>query len=166
MTFGVVATSLVRLEGIRLAQLVEEFLELLASGDTSDEALKRLIPNPYPDDVEAAQDFAEGTRGDLLDRRSKDALAVHRALAEFRTSVDEISEDDALRVQELVIRIEDVDAWLRTLNAIRLVIASRLGIDNDDEHDPEDPHYGVYDWLGYRLELLIQAAEDADRPTP
>jgi hypothetical protein len=162
VTSAGISTSLVRLEGIRLAQLVGEFRDLLASADARDEALNRLTPNPYPDDANAAREFADGTRTDLLDRRGADALTVHKALAEFRIDGDEISEEEALRVQDLVVAPQDVDAWLRTLNAIRLVIASRLEIDGEDDHDPDDPRYGVYDWLGYRLELLIQAAEDAE----
>ena len=56
---------------------------------------------------------------------------------------------------------EAIDAWLRTLTALRLVIANRLGIESDDDtHDPEDPRYGVYDWLGYRLDGLVRAADE------
>ncbi len=38
-------------------------------------------------------------------------------------------------------------------------IAERLGIESDDDHDPDDARFGVYDWLGYRLELVIEAAD-------
>ena len=51
-------------------------------------------------------------------------------------------------------------AWLRTLAAIRLVLASRLGIEVAEDHDPDDPRFGIYDWLGYRLDGLVAAVDD------
>ena len=60
---------------------------------------------------------------------------------------------------ELMLSAPEAAAWLRTLAALRLVLASRLGIRTEDDHDPEDPRFGVYDWLGYRLELLVRARE-------
>ena len=64
-----------------------------------------------------------------------------------------------------MIATADVDAWLRTLTAIRLVVATRLGITSDDEQSGDDGRHDVYDWLGYRLELLIEAAdEECDLP--
>ncbi len=54
---------------------------------------------------------------------------------------------------------EDLQAWLRTLAAIRLVLATRLGIKTEDDHDEDDPRFGIYDWLGYRLDGLVRAAE-------
>ena len=55
----------------------------------------------------------------------------------------------------------DVSALLRTLSAIRLVLATRLGIQADDDHDASEPRFGIYDWRGYRLDSLISAI-DAD----
>ena len=52
-----------------------------------------------------------------------------------------------------------IGAWLRTLAAIRLVLATRLGITEEDRHSPEDPRFGIYDWLGYRLDGLVSAVE-------
>jgi Tfp pilus assembly protein PilN len=42
-----------------------------------------------------------------------------------------------------------VTAWLRTLTAVRLVMATRLGITTEAEQD-DDPRFGVYNWLGFR----------------
>ena len=28
------------------------------------------------------------------------------------------------------------------------------------DYDPDDPRYGVYEWLGYRLEGLLQVLDD------
>lgn len=156
-----ISVPLVWLEGLRLAQLVDEFQELVASGDEHDEAIARLAPTPYPEDADAAREFAEATTDTLLERRLADADIVSHALARFRAEGD-LTEEEALSDHELTLPGSELDSWLRTLNAIRLVLASRLDIADEDDHDLDDPRYGVYDWLGYRLELLIQAAEEAD----
>ena len=94
------------------------------------------------------------TRADLLRRRAHDARIVLDDLARVERVEDELAPVD------VSLEGDHIESWLRTLAAVRLVIASRLGIvQDDDDHDPEDPRYGVYDWLGYRLEGLVQAAE-------
>lgn len=160
MTSSTIVISLAHLEGVHLAQLVDDFTELVgADRDVQDPAIARLTPTPYPEDVEAADSFAASTREDLLDRRLLDAQTVRNALSGFRTD-GELTEDEALAPHDVVMRAGDVDAWMRTLTALRLVIAIRLGITSDDHHDPEDDRYGIYDWLGYRLETVIQAADE------
>lgn len=157
MSADAVEVSLVTLEGVRLGEVVDEYIALLASRDGDDSALDRLAPSPYPDDDQASREYAEITRDDLLERRLADADVVRRAVAPFETFRAGLTDDDALRAHTVTIRSHEVDAWLRTLNAIRLVLATRLGIIEDDDHDPEDPRFGIYDWIGYRLELLIDA---------
>jgi hypothetical protein len=161
MTAESVEITLVTLEGVRLGEVIDEFSTLLSSRAGDDAALERLAPNPYPDDEQASQEFAAATRDDLLDRRLADADAVRRALASFVTFRATMTDEDALHAHTLTIPRSEVDAWLRTLNAVRLVLATRLGILEDDDHDPEDPRFGIYDWIGYRLELLIDAELDA-----
>lgn len=39
------------------------------------------------------------------------------------------------------------------------MLAGRLGIADGAEHEEDDPAYGLYEWLGYRLEGLVQVAE-------
>jgi hypothetical protein len=41
---------------------------------------------------------------------------------------------------------------------VRLVMATRLGITTEEEQD-DDPRFGVYNWLGFRLEGLLQAID-------
>jgi kynurenine formamidase len=48
---------------------------------------------------------------------------------------------------------------IESLAAVRLVLASRLGIERPEDHDAEDPRFGIYDWLGYRLDGLIRAVD-------
>lgn len=149
------------LEGVHLAQLVDEFCELIeGSRDASDPAVERLTPDVYPDDAEASRSFAESTRGELLDRRLADAAVVRSALEPFDSEDDSLNDDDVLVPRDVLIPATELDSWLRTLTALRLVIASRLDIADDDGRDPDDPRLGVYDWLGFRLEGLIRSADE------
>lgn len=156
-----VVLSLAVLEGVHLARLVDDFRDLLTDRAADDPAVRRLTPSAYPDDEEAARAFSESTRDDLLDRRLADAMTVRSALIPFDVDVEPLSEEDALAPRDLVISEDDLDAWLRTLTAIRLVIADRLGITAEDQSN-EDGRGDIYDWLGYRLEVLIQAADEVD----
>lgn len=161
-------------EGMHLAHLVEEFASMLAeSAQTVDPGIERLTPDAYPEDADASAEFAHATRGDLLDRRAADAVVVRHRLEPFLASAgdenagdEEAGDEPAGRdteVRDVIIPADDLDPWLRTLAALRLVIATRLDITaDDDEHDPEDPRFGIYDWLGYRLDNLIAIADAHD----
>lgn len=145
------------IEGLHLAGLVQHLTEIIAAAeDSPDPGVARLTPNPYPEDAEAAADFTTATRDDLLDRRIADAAVVGRAL-------EMIADDDGADHIDVVIQPNELDSWLRTLTALRLVIATRLGITDDDEdRDPDDPRFGVYDWLAFRLDGLIAIADGLD----
>ncbi|UNK69341.1 DUF2017 family protein [Microbacterium sp. H1-D42] len=153
----------VMIEGQNLLHLVEEFIDLLVGGrDTADAGLERLAPNAYPEDDESAAAFRAATRVDLLDRRVSDALDVRAALAPFDRDDVEPLAAAAMVPHEVTIPAGETDAWLRTLSAMRLVVAARLGVDHADAHDPEDQRFHVYDWLGYRLDQLVQLADEQD----
>lgn len=161
MNQAVVRVQIAPVEELQLRLLVQDFRELIgADRDLADPAIARLTPSPYPDDEDAAIEFRSGTQGDLLDRRDMDAATVSATLSGIDDDLAEMSEDETFSAREVSIPAADVDAWLRTLTAIRLVIATRLDINSDEDHDPEDARFGVYDWLGYRLELLIDAADE------
>ena len=156
-----IVLSLALIEGAHLARLVDDFRALMRDRAVEDPAVRRLTPRPYPQDQAAAKAFADSTRDELLDRRLDEATIVSTALDPFDVDVDVLSEEDALALRDLVIAEQEIDAWLRTLTAIRLVIADRLGITTEDQ-TTDDARGGIYDWLGYRLEVLIQAADELD----
>ncbi|ALJ20280.1 DUF2017 family protein [Microbacterium sp. No. 7] len=154
------SVELTRVEAAHLADLVRQFTDLLDTAvPTDDAAFARLAPDAYPDDAAAAREFRRFTEIEALQRRR---AAAERMLGTLPADPDDapadvLDADDALHPFVLTLGAEDADAWLRTLSAIRLVLASRLGIETNDEHDPADPRFTVYDWLGYRLDRLVQA---------
>ncbi|WOF24547.1 DUF2017 family protein [Microbacterium betulae] len=157
MTGRLVILTLTRIEAAHLRALVQQFSSLVeATQSEPDPALDRLAPDAYPDDADAAREFRDLTRGDLLGRRWHDAATVLRDL----DTVEEARLEEALSPVDVPIEGDALDAWLRTLAAVRLVLASRLGIETAEDHDEEDPRFALYDWLGYRLDGLVQAADE------
>lgn len=167
MSDRVVLLTITHIEARHLAGLVQQFAELLEETDapgheaaTNDPAVSRLVPSAYPHDDDASEEFRRATQSDLLGRRAQDAALVLRDLT-GGVGGDErhAGATDTERPLDVALDEEGVRAWMRTLTAIRLVIASRLGIVDEDDRDEDDPRFGVYDWLGYRLEGLIHASD-------
>jgi len=162
----IVVLEMAKLEAAHLTGLVEQFLDLLEEPSIpttpSDPAVARLVPDAYPDDSEAGVEFRSVTQGDLLQRRRSDAETVLADLDDdgARLVVEELDDSAATTAMTVRLDSERAAAWLRTLTALRLVLATRLGITHEHDHDPDDPRFGVYDWLGFRLEGLLQALDD------
>lgn len=131
-----------------------------------DPALARLFPNAYEDSDEAAG-FRSVTEQGLLNRKLQDALEVTAALGLGGGPFSE----DAVEVE---IPGEALFAWARTLTAVRLAIAARIGLESEADHvrlSTEEETQGsvlVFDWLAAILESVMSAvAESADRrPDP
>lgn len=161
MTGRVVVLELSRIEAAHLARLVGQFVDLLRDSitDHKDPAIARLVPAAYEDEA-AASEFRRLTEADLLDRRRDDAERVLASLGDSATLPEDL--DDPALLDQVEVRLDPLSAraWLRTLAAIRLVLASRLGIEVPGDHDPDDPRFGIYDWLGYRLDGLVAAVDD------
>lgn len=158
MTDRIVIVQLAAAEGIHLTTLVTQFSDLLVQttqAEPRDPAVARLVPAAYPEDEEASAEFRALTQRELLDRRASDAA---RVLATLHTASEDPIDDEG---EVIAVRLDadDLQSWLRTLAAVRLVLASRLGVVAEDDHDEDDPRFGIYDWLGYRLDGLVQAAE-------
>ncbi|WP_062525279.1 DUF2017 family protein [Demequina rhizosphaerae] len=97
------------------------FLDALADSpaEPDDPALLRLLPNAAPEDREVAEEFRRLTQDDL--RASK--------LSRLRRIWDELSADGG----EWVVPAEDVMATAAALTDVRLVLASRLGLERDED---------------------------------
>jgi len=162
VTESTVVMEITRIEALHLRELVAQFVDLLSEGPGSDDpALARMTPNAYPDAPEAARDFRSVTERDLLRRRTDDAGAVLADLtvAGDVSEVTDLSMEEAVSELVIVLEPDRAASWMRTLAALRLVLASRLGVVTEDDIDDADPRFGVYEWLGYRLEGLVTAMD-------
>ncbi len=120
---------------------------------SDDPVLRRLFPTAYPHDETASADFRRFTEHDLRGKKVDDAQVVLRDLARTASGAQ-------------VLRIDPVDAaaWLRTLTAVRIAVATRLGITDAEsaeeltelpDEDPRSYMMSVYDWLGFAQETLL-----------
>ncbi|MGW7329190.1 DUF2017 domain-containing protein [Streptomyces sp. NPDC054840] len=155
------------------AEDADPLAALFAEGPSeppSDPALARLFPDAYgapdgagdkgvdPEELAArSAEFRRFTENDLRTRKREDALALVRSLdglarAGDGSAVLELSGELPLR-------------WLGALNDLRLTIAARLDITEDDEsatlfrlpdEDPRKPMVMAYLWLGGLQETLIE----------
>ncbi|MFD4376350.1 DUF2017 domain-containing protein [Streptomyces sp. NPDC058486] len=179
---GGAAVALDEVEISILRSLAVQLLELIGPGDEpgadadplaalfaegpseppSDPALRRLFPDAYGDDTEelraAAADFRRYTENDLRARKREDALAVVRAL-------DGLASVEPEESVVLKLTPDESRAWLGTLNDLRLTIATRLDITEDEESerlyrlpdsDPRKPMVMAYLWLGALQESLVE----------
>jgi hypothetical protein len=133
-----------------LRELVSQLRDqLLAS--TDDPSVRRLFPPAYANDPERDAGYQVLTRDELLESR----------LEALQTVEDILDEDE--------IDHEQLTAWMQSLTALRLVLGTRLDID-DETHDvdPSHPHapiFAVYDFLGWLLSQTVDALSD-DLPQP
>jgi uncharacterized protein DUF2017 len=121
-----------------------------------DPALRRLLPNAYNDDADAAGEF----------RRLMDA-----ELRQIKTgALAELSEAAASGAgQTVTLRLDDEQSerWLQALTDIRLVVGTRLDVTEDpadmwERMEPDDPRgalLAVYDWLGWLQESILRALD-------
>ncbi|MGZ4581080.1 MAG: DUF2017 domain-containing protein, partial [Nocardioidaceae bacterium] len=135
------------------------------SGPTTepeDPVLARLFPSAYRDDEEAAGDFRRFTEGALRDGKAAAAATVIDTLEEAGLP-PELAEDG------LMIDVEmdepTAETWMRSFTDIRLALATRLGVEDDDEEywlslpedDPRTHVHDIYDWVGFLQETLVQS---------
>lgn len=131
-----------------LRDLARQLPTVLTSGE-GDPAVERLLPDAYPGDVVAATEFRDFTRSGLVERKLTNAGRVAATLP-GESGVSELTNADA-------------QAWLRTLTDLRLVLATRLGIQrDDDEGEPDELLRAVYDWLAFLQDSLLAVLEESE----
>jgi len=137
-------------ERILVGDLVDQLREqLLAS--TDEPSVRRLFPPAYPDDAERDAGYQVLTRDELLESKLAAIEVVEKTL-----EGNEL--DDA-----------GMTAWMGTLNSLRLVLGTRLDVDEElptlDADDPLAPAYAVYEYLGWLLSQVVDALS-TDLPPP
>ena len=135
-----------------LSSVAEQLAELLGGFEdrAGDPALERLLPDGYRDNVENAEEFRRFTQTELVDEK----VAAARGIAEaLRPRTPKGTANVTLSHAEAV-------AWLRSLNDIRLALAARLGIvDENSRPSLGDNSYAIYAWLGQVQFLLLRAVD-------
>lgn len=164
-----------------------------------DPAIARLLPDAYGDeaDADSASDFRRYTEQGLVDRKVANALVVINTLA---PSIDDgISDDTAANPAAdstdsadgsptwVQLTENHAQSWLRSLTDIRLTLASRIGIETDEDvlgddvldedvfGEDSDAGTGsgtgsgpdstapflrdIYHWLGFVSESLLAAID-------
>lgn len=129
-----------------------------------DPVLRRLLPDAYRNDEEDSGEFRRFTERSLTSAKVHNAETLIGSLVDggltFGATPDEVP-------VEIELDDDEVQAWLRALTDVRLSLAVRLGIEDDDDivlvAQSEDEAIAamseIYDWLGYVQETLIAALD-------
>jgi hypothetical protein len=125
---------------------------------SDDPILKRLFPDAYRDDEEAAGEFRRLTEGEL---RATKRAGLSRIVSDL-SAQGKASRGGGVRVE----LDEDAAAeWLAALTDLRLALGTRIGVTEDmaDEREnlPVDsPRYAeiaTYDWLSWLQDMMVRA---------
>jgi len=134
-----------------IVQLTGQIGAMLAEPGADDAALRRLLPDAYRDDAEAAEEFRRFTAEGLADRKVLNGQTVAASLADASGAASAVK----VRLDE-----QQAQAWIRAISDIRLTIATRLGIERDDDRPkPDEPLGDIYDWLAFVQESLVVAMQ-------
>ena len=134
-------------EAAVLGHVAEQLREAILTG-TDDPMLRRLFPPAYVDDREKEAGYQALARDELLEARLASLDELEAALA------------------EPVMDAERAGSLLRSCNALRLVLGTRLDVSEDegpllDEDDPDAPLAALYGYLGFLLENIVDALAES-----
>lgn len=150
-------------------------LEIGGSDTTpADPALARLLPDAFAD-AEDAAGYRRVTEQGLINRKLQDALQVIADLTVTPLNAEEFSVDaggdpelgDGSPVP-VNITPDSFPAWARTVTALRLAMAARIGLEREEDYDrliDADATRGtvlVYDWLAALLEAVVALGHASD----
>jgi hypothetical protein len=118
-----------------------------------DPALARLLPDAYPEDIEATGEFRRYSESDVL--------AFKRS--NLRTMLSSLGDGD----EPIRLDADQVRAWMYAINDLRLTIGTRLELEDGYAEEmaalpPEDPRlplFYLYEWLSALQDGLIRVAK-------
>jgi hypothetical protein len=128
-----------------LRGLFEQLASLVRGEGPSDERVRRLFPTAYANDADADAEYQQLTRDDLVASR---LAAIDTVLATI-----DAAELDA----------DQLDAWMATVNGVRLVLGTMLSVDEDLDvfaaaaDDPDAEGYLLYGYLSGLLNDMVEA---------
>jgi hypothetical protein len=146
------------------ADPLEAMLNFTGPSDPPDDpVLARLLPAAYRDDADMAAEFRRYTESDLRDGKAATAGTMIDTLEEAGLPDDVTGEE----IVDLELDAAQAMAWLKGFTDLRLALAVRLGIEDDEdahrliedlpEEDPRSHLFAIYDWLGFLQETLVRA---------
>ncbi|HVL60927.1 MAG TPA: DUF2017 family protein [Microbacterium sp.] len=141
-------------EAMLLSELADQVDSVLLLGEADDPALGRLLPNAYPEDLEASDEFTRYTRESLVDGKRQAAQSVRDATAV------EHPDDGVVQIE-----LDQAQAWgwLTFLTDLRLILAERVGLDDDeDDADVEtrdDYLRAAYEWAGFVQGSMLEVLD-------
>ena len=122
-------------------------LKQLVTGDADDPRVRRLFPVAYAQDEEADNEYQRFMREELVASR---VSAIDRV-------IETLSNQNPISGAEL-------SGLMMTINSLRLVMGTLLGVSDDseepefdDEDDPLAAQWQLYGWLGWLLEWIVDA---------
>ena len=135
------------------------------TGPTSapdDPVLARLFPTAYPHDEEAASEFRRFTEATLRDGKATAACVIIDGLEE--AGLPPQLDEDGLMI-DVELDQDTAETWMRSFTDLRLALATRLGVEQDDDDywealpddDPRAQAHDIYEWVGYLQETLVRA---------
>lgn len=141
-----------------LTQLIEQLRDSLTT-TTDDANLRRLFPTAYNNDAKKDAEYQRLMRDELLESR----------LAAIDVTIRVIAQDDEITAEE-------IDAFSRSINSLRLVLGTTLDIAESDYGSQSDTQQGensdrdqtneadehliqkeLYEYLGWLLEWTVSA---------
>ena len=172
-----VVTTMDRQEAAVLRGLVSQINDMLmarAEEAPQDELAEltgiRTGPTTSPDDPILSRLLPDFHRldPDKPDQGDQDSAAALRSLhepelLEQKTGVAEVVLDTCPPGGgQVTLTFEQADAWLSALNDVRLALGTALDVteempDELPEDDPRSPHLGVYHWLTWVQDTLVDA---------
>ena len=133
-----------------LVGLIGQLRDEIAA-DGRSEHLRRLFPAAYHDHAEHEAEYQRLVHEDLASTRLASLVTVGEVLGRDPGS------------DELALGEDDLDALMRALNDLRLVIGTLLDVSEDTDagdvgpDDPDFGHFQLYGYLGWLLEGIVQA---------
>lgn len=128
-----------------LHEILPQLRAALEGDASADPGFKRLFPVAYAQDPEHEAEYRALVGDELLTKRLAQVDLV-------------LSTIDAPHLTE-----DELFAWMGSVNDLRLVLGTRLDVSEEtdlavDPADPEAAAYSLYGYLGWLLEMLVEAA--------
>lgn len=139
-------------------RLVGELRAMLITDEPTAEVetlLGRLFPVVHPDDEELEAEYQRLMRDELVQSKLASIAIVENALDRDADGDGELDEGGLV-------------AFMQSVNSVRLVLGTMLGVTDDPDADEvapgyaDSPEYALYGYLSYLLEHAVQALSRAE----